>query len=117
MRPGEDPAVRREARARTGPRASWAAVAALALVACAGHRRLEQVQALSPEGKELFAKYKQFLTESQKDELLSLPSDDARRRTRYRRRISAPGRQEEILQLTLVMADGRWQTAVELNFS
>jgi hypothetical protein len=43
-----------------------------------GHDRLEQVQRLSDEGKALLAKYKQFMTEHQQDEFLSLASDDER---------------------------------------
>lgn len=62
-------------------RASLAVLLALAgAFACAGHRRLEQVQGLSPEAKELYAKYRQFMTEGQQDEFLSRPTDDERRR-------------------------------------
>lgn len=57
-------------------------IAALALGAvlfgCIGHHRLERVQALTPEGKALFSKYRQFMTEVQIDRFLALQEDEER---------------------------------------
>lgn len=58
---------------------SASALLALALVGCVGHQRLEQVQRLSDDGRALYAKYKQFMTEVQQDEFLSLSDDDQRK--------------------------------------
>lgn len=49
------------------------------LWACVGHHRLAHVQNLSPEARELFARYRQFMTEGQQDQFLTLPSDDDRK--------------------------------------
>jgi hypothetical protein len=51
-----------------------AALLLLSVTACVGHHRLEAVQRLSDEDKELLGKYKQFMTEGQIDEFLALPS-------------------------------------------
>lgn len=48
-------------------------------LACTGHHRLEAVQRLSDDGKELYGRYKQFMTEGQQDEFLALSSDEDRR--------------------------------------
>ncbi|MFZ5472002.1 MAG: hypothetical protein ACOZIN_21445 [Myxococcota bacterium] len=56
----------------------WCFAAVGLLLACVAHRRLEQVQALSDEGKELYSKYRQFMTEGQQDQFLDLPSDEER---------------------------------------
>jgi hypothetical protein len=60
-------------------RIRWRASAvALALVACAGRQRLEQVSQLSEEDSALYAKYRQFMTETQQDEFLALSSEGRR---------------------------------------
>ncbi|MBI3180808.1 MAG: hypothetical protein HYZ28_01555 [Myxococcales bacterium] len=62
------------------PRTRAAPLLIALCLACVGHRRLELIQKLSPEGRELYSKYKQFLTEGQQEEFLALPSDDERLR-------------------------------------
>jgi hypothetical protein len=63
-----------------GPLLVLAVVLALGVPGCAStNKRLEAFRALSDEGKELYSKYRQFLSEPQQDELLALPSDDERR--------------------------------------
>lgn len=42
--------------------------------ACAGQQRLERVQRLTDDGKALFSRYKQFMTEGQQDEFLACES-------------------------------------------
>lgn len=51
----------------------------LACLACASSRRLERTQALTPEMRELYARYRQFMTETQADRFLGLPTDSARK--------------------------------------
>lgn len=51
----------------------------VAQVACVGHQRLAHVQNLSEEGRELFARYRQFMTEGQQDQFLALPGDEERK--------------------------------------
>jgi hypothetical protein len=51
----------------------------IACLACASSRRLERTQALTPEMQELFARYRQFMTEGQMDRFLELPTDTARK--------------------------------------
>lgn len=46
--------------------------------ACTGHKRLDAMQALSEESKQLYAKYRQFMTEGQQDAFLAQPDDEAR---------------------------------------
>lgn len=41
---------------------------------CASTQRRDQIQALSSESRELFAKYRQFMTEGQQDQFLALAS-------------------------------------------
>ncbi|MFL5318589.1 MAG: hypothetical protein ACJ790_02965 [Myxococcaceae bacterium] len=53
-------------------------VAAIALSGCLGNKRLDSVNALSDESKELFAKYRQFMTEQQQEDFLQLGTDDER---------------------------------------
>lgn len=48
------------------------------MLACAGQQRLERVRLLSDEGKELFSKYKQFMTEGQQEAFLALDTDEQR---------------------------------------
>ncbi len=81
-------------------RAAALALTALLLLlpACAGQQRLTAVQALSEQGRDLYSRYRQFLTEDQQDAFLALPTDEARqvyidkleidaRLSRYPRRI------------------------------
>src|SRR4051812_33238853 len=51
----------------------------LACLACASSRRLERTQSLTPEMRELFARYRQFMTETQVDRFLGMPTDTARK--------------------------------------
>lgn len=56
------------------------ATAALFLFACAtGGGRLAMYRALSPDAQQMYDKYHQFMTESQKERYLALPGDQDRR--------------------------------------
>jgi hypothetical protein len=48
-------------------------------LACASSRRAERTAALTPEAREQFARYRQFMTESQVDRFLEQPTDIARK--------------------------------------
>lgn len=61
--------------------AAWS-LSALLLIAvpgCIGNKRLDSVNKLSDEGKELFAKYRQFMTEQQQEDFLDLATEDERK--------------------------------------
>ena len=59
------------------PALGWV-LAVLLGAACVGHDRLARVQLLTDEEKELYSKYKQFMTEGQQDEMLALPTPTER---------------------------------------
>src|SRR5688572_27931712 len=51
----------------------------LLLMACPSQGRLQRITALTPYGQELFARYKQFMTEGQIDQFLVLGTDLAKK--------------------------------------
>ncbi len=82
-------------------------IACVLAAGCFGHRRLEQVQSLSPESKELYSKYKQFMTELQQDEFLSLPSHEER--VRY---VEALEVEERLARYPKFIQDAIWSQEV-----
>ncbi|MHB8872366.1 MAG: hypothetical protein ACYC8T_01645 [Myxococcaceae bacterium] len=53
-------------------------LALLLCAGCVGHDRLARVQLLSDDEKELYGKYKQFMTEGQQEEFLAAPTPTER---------------------------------------
>ena len=54
-------------------------VVVFAGIGCAGSHRLELVQRMNDDEKEMFSKYKQFMTEGQEDDFLALPTLDEKK--------------------------------------